>query len=105
MIDDDLSKSNLREYSIIQKNIKYQKISVKQIIFHYLCCFKNKNINKIEDIRKKILSEEQLFSFYYILGALNDIIIEDNHNFKIDLKKNKNFIPNKKIYELRKKLN
>ena len=105
MIDDDLSKSNLREYSIIQKNIKSQKITVKQIIFHYLCCIKNKNIDKIENIRKKILSEEQLFSFYYILGALNDIIIEKNQNFKIDLKKNKNLIPNKNIYELRKNLN
>ena len=105
MIDDNLSNSNLKEYSIIQKNIKSQKVTVKQIIFHYLCCFKNKNIDKIEDIRKKILSEEQLFSFYYILGALNDIIIENNHNFKIDLKKNKNLVPNKNIYELRKKLN
>ncbi len=87
MIDDNLSNSNLKEYSIIQKNIKSQKISVKQIIFYHLCCIKNNNINKIEKIRKKILSEEQLFSFYYILGALNDIFIDKNQNFKIRIKK------------------
>ena len=87
MIDDNLSNSNLKEYSIIQKNIKSQKISVKQIIFYHLCCIKNNNINKIEDIRKKILSEEQLFSFYYILGALNDIFIDKNQKFKIRIKK------------------
>jgi len=105
MIDDDISKSNLKEYSIIQKNIKSQKITVKQIIYHYLCCIKNNNINKIENIRKNILSEEQLFSFYYILGTLKDIIIKNNNNHKIYLKKNKNSIPGKNIYELGKNLN
>ncbi len=103
MIDDDISKSNLKEYSI--KNFRLQKITVKEIIYHHFCCIKNNNINKIEDIRMKILSEEQLFSFNYILGTLNDFIIEKNHNFKIDLKKHKNWIPNQNIYELGKNLN
>ena len=87
MINDDISKSNFKEYSKIKKNIKSQKITVKQIIFHHLCCFNNNNINKIENIRKKILSEEQLFSYYSTLGTLNNIIIEQNKH--LDLNNNK----------------
>ena len=108
MIDDDISKTNLKEYPIIKKKIQLKKITVKQILFHYLCCINNNNINKIENIRIKILSEEKLFSSYFILRTLNNITLKKNQNFnnnKIDLKKNKNWIPQQNIYELGKKLN
>ncbi len=73
-----------------------------------MCCINNNNINKIENIRIKILSEEKLFSYYFILRTLNNITLKKNQNFnnnKIDLKKNKNWIPQQNIYELGKKLN
>ena len=92
IFSDEISKSNFKEYSRIKKNIKLQKITVKQIICHHLCCFKNNNINKIENIRKKILSEEQLFSFYSILRTLNNNIIEQNKY--LDLNNNKVRNPN-----------
>ena len=92
IFSDEISKSNFKEYSRIKKNIKLQKITVKQIIYHHLCCIKNNNINKIENIRKKILSEEQLFSFYSILGNLNNNIIEQNKY--LDLNNNKVRNPN-----------
>ena len=72
IIDDNISKTNVKESSIIQKNMSYKKISIKQILYFYLCCSKNNNINQIEIIRKKVLSEEKLFTFYYILGSLSD---------------------------------
>ncbi len=105
MIDDNVSKSNLKDYSTIQNNISLQKITVKKILYHHICCIKSNIIEKIENIRKRILSEEQLFSFYYLLGSLNNNIINTNQNFKIDLKKSKNWIPNQNIYELGKNLN
>ncbi len=92
MINDDISKSNFKEYSNIKINIKSQKITIKQIICHHLCCIKNNNINNIENIRKKILSEEQLFLFYSILETLNNTINQQNK--QLDLNNNKVRNPN-----------
>ena len=103
MIDNNISKTNLKEYPIIQNNIQVKKINIKQIQFHYLCCIKNNNINKIENIRRKVLSEEKLFSSYFIIRNLNNIILKKNQNFninKINFKKNKNYFPQKNIYYL-----
>ena len=85
IIDNNISKNNLKASSLIQKNITFKKISVKQILYFYLCCSKKHNINQIENIRKKVLSEEQFFTSYYILGYFSDNINKyQNMNKKIN---------------------
>ena len=109
MIDDNISKTNLKESIIVKKNIKLTKINIKQILYFYICCFKNNNINKIETIRKKVLSEEKLFTFYFVLGSLSNNILKLNQEISkesyTNLKKNKIWIPQQNIYELGKNIN
>ena len=105
MINNDISKANLKNDPFIKKNIQLSKINIKQILHHYLCCIKNNNIIKIENIRKKILSEEKFFSSYFIIRTLNDNILKRNQNFNNNIKKNKNWIPFQNIYKLGKNLN
>ena len=109
MIDDNISKTNLKESIIVKKNIILTKIKIKQILCFYICCFKNNNINKIETIRKKVLSEEKLFTFYFVLGSLSNNILKLNQEISkesyTNLKKNKIWIPQQNIYELGKNIN
>ncbi len=70
---------------------------------------KKNNISHIITIRKKVLSEEKLFTTYFILGTLSNIFLNNyqNNNLvnKTDIKKNKIFIPKLNIYELGKNVN
>jgi hypothetical protein len=75
MINNDISKANLKNDPFIKKNIQLSKINIKQILHHYLCCIKNNNIIKIENIRKKILSEEKFFSSYFIITVMALILM------------------------------
>ena len=98
LIEGNLSKLNLKGNSGIQKSIIIKRPSSIQILSAYLCCSNNHYSVKLENIRIKVLSEEKLFTSYFILGALSDIFLKKylNNNTTIHLKKkidsNKNSI-------------
>ena len=95
--------------SPVENIVNYKKFTNKQILNYYLCCLKKNNISHIITIRKKVLSEEKLFTTYFILGTLSNIFLNNyqNNNLvnKTDIKKNKIFIPKLNIYELGKNVN
>ena len=108
IIENSTPKIN-KSSSPVENIINYKKITIKQILYYYLCCFKKNNVYYLIAIRKKVLSEEKLFTTYFILGTLSNIFLNNyqNNNIgnKTDIKKNKVFIPKLNIYELGKNIN
>ena len=98
--------SNLKGNSRIQKSIIIKRPSSIQILSAYLCCSNNHYSLKLENIRIKVLSEEKLFTSYFILGALSDIFLKkylnNNTTFhlkkKIDSNKNSIWTPQQNIF-------
>ena len=84
--DSNISKLNIKKSSTIEKKSSLNKITFRKILYHYFCCYKNIIINRIVNIRKKVLSEEKLFTSYYILGNLSDVILKKNYIIKKILK-------------------
>ena len=76
LMERNISKVNLNVNNVNQKNIVIKKPSFKQILSDYLCCSKSHYTIKLENIRIKVLSEEKLFTSYFILGALSDIFLK-----------------------------
>ena len=102
----NISKINLKEQSFPQKKIFKRKPKTCKILYVKLCCLKNTYINKLENIRMKVLSEEKLFTSYFVLGALSDIFLKRylnesiNYENKID-KKNKNiWSPHQNLFKI-----
>ena len=64
---------------------KFKRINYFQFIFNKFFCFKKNNnlIDNLDNLRKNIISEEGLFTNYFILLTIinkNDIILI--HNYK-----------------------
>ena len=76
LMERNISKVNLNVNNVNQKNIVIKKPSFKQILSDYLCCSKSHYTIKLENIRVKVLSEEKLFTSYFILVALSDIFLK-----------------------------
>ena len=109
IIDDYFPKNKRNKLSSsIRNNIKFKKITIKHILYYYLCYYKKSNISHLVDIRKKVLSEEKLFTTYFILGTLSNNFLNNyqNNNIanKTDIKKNNIYTSKLNIYELNKKI-
>ena len=97
LMEDNISKLNLKGNFGVQNSIMIKKPSIIQILSGYLCCSKNHYIINLENIRIKVLSEEKLFTSYFILGALSDIFLKkylNNNNNNNNTNNNNNNINN-----------
>jgi len=110
IMDYNTPKNKLNKVSSPFGNIiNNKKITIKQILYYHLCCFKKNNVYHLIITRKKVLSEEKLFTTYFILGTLSNIFLNNYQNNntgnKTEIKKNKIFIPKLNVYDLGKNIN
>ena len=82
MVNDSIfSKMNLKEKNSLNKSFLEKKVKIFKILYSKLFC-KNTSITQLQNLRIKVLSEEKLFTSYFILGALSDIFLKKFLNRK-----------------------
>ena len=104
MVEGVYPKGTLNIINLNKNKNSVKKPTLKKILNAKLCCIKNNYITKLINIRTKVLSEEKLFSSYYILGALSDIFMKHfmnekmQRNSKIQNRKNKFWTPQQNAF-------